>query len=48
MFRAQRAGAHATPTDTVRAVTGREPRSVADFARDHAAAFRARPVAASG
>ena len=39
LFGALRAGAHATPTDTVRALTGSEPRSVAGFARDHAAAF---------
>ena len=39
LFEALRAGAHAVPTGTVRAVTGREPRSVADFAREHAGAF---------
>jgi uncharacterized protein YbjT (DUF2867 family) len=36
-----RRGAAATTTDVVRVLTGREPRSVADFARDHAAAFGA-------
>jgi uncharacterized protein YbjT (DUF2867 family) len=36
-----RRGAASTPTDVVRVLTGREPRSVADFVRDHAAAFRA-------
>jgi uncharacterized protein YbjT (DUF2867 family) len=39
LFEALRAGAHAVPTDTVRAVTGSEPRSIAAFARDHAAAL---------
>jgi hypothetical protein len=48
MFGAQRAGADANPTDTVRALTGRDPRNIADFARDHAAAFEARAVAAPG
>jgi uncharacterized protein YbjT (DUF2867 family) len=39
LFRAQQAGAHAVTTDTVQAVTGSEPRSFAQFARDHAEAF---------
>jgi uncharacterized protein YbjT (DUF2867 family) len=39
LFDALRAGAHAAPTDTVRAVTGSEPRSVNEFAREHAGAF---------
>jgi uncharacterized protein YbjT (DUF2867 family) len=41
VFRLIRAGALAQTIDTVRARTGREPRSVAAFARDHAAAFGA-------
>jgi uncharacterized protein YbjT (DUF2867 family) len=45
LFGALRAGAHAVPTDTVRAVTGGEPRSIADFARDHAGAFGGMAVA---
>ncbi len=45
LFGALRAGAHARPTDTVRALTGSEPRSVAAFARDHAAAFGSVAVA---
>lgn len=36
-----RRGAGAATTDVVRVLTGREPRGVADFARDHAAAFGA-------
>lgn len=36
-----RQGAAAETTDVVRVLTGREPRSVADFARDHAGAFLA-------
>jgi uncharacterized protein YbjT (DUF2867 family) len=39
LFGALRAGAHAAPTGTVRAVTGREPRSIGEFAREHAGAF---------
>jgi uncharacterized protein YbjT (DUF2867 family) len=39
LFGALRAGAHAVPTDTVRAVIGSEPRSLAEFAGDHAGAF---------
>lgn len=41
VFDALRSGAQATTTDTVTAITGRAPRSFADFACDHAAAFRA-------
>ena len=40
IFASQRAGSMAGTTDTVAELTGRKPRSVADFARDHAAAFR--------
>ena len=36
-----RGGAASTTTDVVRVLTGREPRSIAEFARDHAAAFGA-------
>lgn len=36
-----RRGAGSTTTDVVRVLTGHEPRSVADFARDHATAFGA-------
>ena len=39
LFGALRAGAHAVPTDTVRAITGRRPHTIAEFARDHAVAF---------
>jgi len=35
-----RRGAAATTTDVVRVLTGRKPRTVADYARDHIAAFR--------
>lgn len=35
-----RRGAAATTTDVVRVLTGHEPRTVAEFVRDHAAAFR--------
>jgi uncharacterized protein YbjT (DUF2867 family) len=45
LFGALRAGAHALATDTVRAVTGSEPRSLAQFARDHAGAFGGMAVA---
>jgi uncharacterized protein YbjT (DUF2867 family) len=41
LFPLLRSGVVAQPTDTVRSVTGREPRSFATWARDHAAAFRA-------
>jgi uncharacterized protein YbjT (DUF2867 family) len=40
LFPLLRSGVVAQPTDTVRSVTGREPRSFATWARDHAAAFR--------
>lgn len=40
LFPLLRSGVVAHPTDTVRAVTGRDPRSFATWARDHAAAFR--------
>lgn len=36
LFRLMRAGAMAETTDTVQALTGHPPRSVAEFARDHA------------
>ncbi len=45
LFGALRAGAHAVTTDTVRAVTGSEPRGIAEFARDHAGAFGGRALA---
>ena len=41
IFAAQRAGAMAAMTDTVRTILGRAPRTVADFAREHADMFRA-------
>ena len=41
LFGLLRGGAADLVTDTVRNVTGREPRSFAQFARDHAAQFRA-------
>ncbi len=41
MFGMQRAGAMARTTDAVRALTGREPRTLAAFAREHAALFGA-------
>jgi uncharacterized protein YbjT (DUF2867 family) len=40
-FGALRGGIEAQTTDTVRRLTGREPRSLADFARDHAGVFGA-------
>lgn len=40
LFPLLREGAIDQPTDTVRAVTGREPRPFAAWARDHAALFR--------
>jgi uncharacterized protein YbjT (DUF2867 family) len=43
LFEAQRTGAHAMVTGTVRTVTGREPLSLAAFARDHAEALGGRP-----
>jgi hypothetical protein len=36
-----REGAFAETTDTVRALTGRKPRTFGRFARDHAAVFTA-------
>lgn len=39
LFGELREGAGAEVTDTVRALTGRPPRTFAEFARDHAAAF---------
>jgi uncharacterized protein YbjT (DUF2867 family) len=41
IFASQRASSMADTTDTVQQITGRVPRSMADFARDHAAAFGA-------
>ena len=40
LFGLLRRGVMSTPTDVVRVLTGREPRSVADFVRDHAVAFQ--------
>jgi uncharacterized protein YbjT (DUF2867 family) len=39
IFASQRAGSMATTTDAVRTVTGRDPRTVAGFARDYAGMF---------
>ena len=41
LFPLLRQGAAAPTTDTVRALTGRAPRTFAEFARDHAALFQA-------
>jgi uncharacterized protein YbjT (DUF2867 family) len=41
MFGALRGGAHDTTTDAVRSLSGRKPRGLAEFVRDHAAAFGA-------
>jgi uncharacterized protein YbjT (DUF2867 family) len=41
IFAAQRAGTMAGTTETLRDLLGREPRTIADFARDHAGLFRA-------
>jgi uncharacterized protein YbjT (DUF2867 family) len=41
LFRIIRQGALEWTTDTVRVLTGREPRSFAEFAREHAGLFRA-------
>jgi uncharacterized protein YbjT (DUF2867 family) len=41
LFPMLRSGAFGQTTDTVRAVTGRDPRSIDDFARDFAPAFAA-------
>jgi uncharacterized protein YbjT (DUF2867 family) len=40
LFGVLRGGISAQPTDTVREVTGRQPRTMADFLRDHANALR--------
>ena len=40
IFAAQRAGSMVGTTDAVRELTGRAPRTIADFARDYADAFR--------
>ena len=40
LFGILRQGAHERTTDTVRAMTGREPRTFAGFAHDHAGLFR--------
>ena len=42
LFGLLRQGAYEPTTDTVRALTGREPRNFARFAHDHAGVFRAR------
>jgi hypothetical protein len=39
LFASQRAGSMTGTTDTVRELTGRPPRTIADFARENAAAF---------
>lgn len=39
VFRELRRGVASTPTDVVRVLTGREPRTIGDFFRAHAAAF---------
>lgn len=44
LFGLLRQGAHERTTDAVRALTGREPRTFARFAHDHAALFRSRPA----
>jgi uncharacterized protein YbjT (DUF2867 family) len=41
IFAAQRAGTMAGTTDTLRGLIRREPRTIAEFARDHAGMFRA-------
>lgn len=41
-------GARARVTDDVRRITGRPPRSLAEFARDHAEAWAARPAVGAG
>jgi uncharacterized protein YbjT (DUF2867 family) len=45
VFASHRAGAMEQVTTGVRTLTGWEPRNIAQFARDHAAAFQAREVA---
>jgi uncharacterized protein YbjT (DUF2867 family) len=44
VFALVRAGALGTTTDGVRALTGRSPRGIAEFAREHAAVFGAAPA----
>jgi len=44
LFALVRAGALGATTDAVRALTGRPPRGIAQFARDYAAAFGAAPA----
>jgi uncharacterized protein YbjT (DUF2867 family) len=44
IFATQRAGSMATTTDAVRKLTGREPRTIAQFARDHAGMFAPAPA----
>ena len=48
LFGALRDGIAAETTDTVRRLTGREPRSFAEFAREHAASFGAAEPATVG
>ena len=48
VFALFRAGGMTRTTGTVRALTGREPGTFAQFARDHAALFGAREDALSG
>jgi uncharacterized protein YbjT (DUF2867 family) len=42
-----REGAYDRTNESVRALTGRAPRTIADFARDYAEAFGAEPVGAA-
>ena len=46
IFAAQRQGAMADTTGTLRSLLRREPRGIADFARDHAGMFRAAALSA--
>ncbi|MBL7497626.1 SDR family oxidoreductase [Frankia sp. CNm7] len=46
IFAAQRAGLMATTTRAVREVTGRQPRSITEFVRDHAHMFGSAPAPA--
>jgi uncharacterized protein YbjT (DUF2867 family) len=48
VFALIRDGAMEDATDTVRVLTGRDPRSFAEFARDHAAAFARAPASVVG
>jgi len=48
VFGELRRGVQAETTDTVRALTGRTPRSFADFARDYASVFRSSGVPVGG